>query len=80
MIENPPSQFEAPVGATALGWIIKRVQRRNCWNAHNFGGNAAQGVGKLKLRVAAIDELIKMKRLSDRPQDREDIKALARLK
>ena len=36
--------------------------------------------GKLKLRVAAIDELIKMKRLSDRPQDREDIKALARLK
>lgn len=36
--------------------------------------------GKLKLRVAAIDELIKMKRLSDRPQDREDIKALERLK
>lgn len=32
------------------------------------------------IRIATIDELIKMKQASDRPQDREDIKALERLR
>lgn len=33
-------------------------------------------VGNLKIRIAAIKELIKMKKQSARPQDLEDIKAL----
>jgi len=33
-------------------------------------------VGNLKVRIAAIEELIKMKKQSARPQDLEDIKAL----
>lgn len=36
--------------------------------------------GAFSIRIAAIDELIRMKRQSDRPQDREDIKALEKLR
>lgn len=37
-------------------------------------------VDSLGIRIASIDELIAMKRVSDRPQDREDIKALEKLR
>lgn len=37
-------------------------------------------VGSVSIRIASIDELIKMKKRSDRPQDREDIKALEKLR
>lgn len=36
-------------------------------------------VGNRSLRIVALDDLIRMKRKSGRPQDREDIKALEKL-
>ena len=40
---------------------------------------ATKSVDGLTIKIATIDELIKMKRQSGRPQDMEDIKALERL-
>jgi hypothetical protein len=37
-------------------------------------------VGKLKIKVAAIEDLIRIKRKAGRPQDFEDIKALEKLR
>ena len=36
-------------------------------------------IGKLRIEIAAIPDLISMKRKSNRPQDKEDIKALEKL-
>jgi len=36
-------------------------------------------LGNLNIKVATKKELIEMKRVSDRPQDRQDIKALEKL-
>lgn len=38
-----------------------------------------KSIGSLNIKIASVDELIKMKKLSARPQDIEDIKALEKL-
>ena len=42
--------------------------------------STTRSVDGTAIRIATIDELINMKQTSDRPQDREDIKALERLR
>ena len=42
-------------------------------------GTVSKQIGRMKIKIASINDLIVMKRKAGRPQDIEDIKALEQL-